>query len=334
MKTLVTGGGGFLGRYIVEQLLARGDDVTVFARGNYPELESIGAKLVQGDICHSAAVLHACEGKEVVFHVAAYPGVWGTWDDFYQPNVIGTQNVVAACQEQGVPYLVYTSSPSVIFDNQSHEGNNESLPYPLFYENYYSCTKALAEQVVINANGKSGLSTVTLRPHLIWGPRDSQLLPRLLAKAKAERLIQIGDGTNKVDLTYVEDAAHAHLLAADALISSKGVAGSVYFISQDEPIMLWPWIKNLLVQLDLPPIKRQIPMRLARAVGGMMEFGYYLLRLPGEPPMTRFLASALAKSHYYDISRAKQELGYRPQFTMSESLQRTVEYLKNKEYIL
>lgn len=327
MKTLVTGGGGFLGRYIVEQLLARGDEVTVLARGHYPELEASGAKLIRGDITNSAAVLHACTGMEVVFHVAAYPGVWGTWDDFYHPNVIGTQNVVAACQEQSVPKLVYTSSPSVIFDNQAHEGADESLPYPLFYENFYSCTKALAEQVVVKANGKKGLATVSLRPHLIWGPRDTQLLPRLLARAKAGRLMQVGNGTNKVDITYVEDAARAHLFAADALQAQSPLAGSVYFISQDEPIVLWSWINNLLAQLGLPPVKRRVPLHLARAIGGVMEFVYYTLRLRGEPQMTRFLASVLAKSHYYDISRAKRDFGYRPQFTMAEALERTVAYL-------
>lgn len=330
MKTLVTGGGGFLGRYIVEQLLARGDEVTVLARDDYPTLRQAGAKTIQGDISQAATVLQACQGLDVVFHVAARPGIWGSWESFYQPNMLGTQNIIAACQEQGVPKLVFTSSPSVVFDNISHEGADESLEYPLFYENTYSHTKALAEQVVRKANGKEGLNTVALRPHLIFGPRDTQLLPRLVARAQAGRLMQIGNGLNKVDLTYVEDAARAHLLAADALTPDSPVAGSVYFISQDEPVVLWAWIKTLLRDLDLPPIRRKIPKAVARAVGGVMEFAYLTMRWSGEPSMTRFLASSLAVSHYYDISKAKRELGYQPQVNMTEALERTVADLRTR----
>jgi|JFJP01.1.fsa_nt_gi nucleoside-diphosphate-sugar epimerase len=330
MKALVTGGGGFLGRYIVEQLLARGDDVAILSRGHYPDLATQGVTVIQGDITNAATVIQACMGMETVFHVAARPGVWGTWNSFYQPNVLGTQNIVAACQEEGVTKLVYTSSPSVIFDNQAHEGADESLPYPLEFENMYSHTKALAEQVVIKANGKQGLATVSLRPHLIWGPRDTQLLPRLLARAQAGRLIQVGDGTNKVDLTYVEDAARAHLLAADALGPDSPVAGSVYFISQDEPVLLWPWTSELLQQLKLPPIKRRVSKVVARAVGGVLEACYYILRLPGEPPMTRFLGSVLAMSHYYDISKAKQDFGYKPQYSMAAALAKTLAEMKKE----
>lgn len=328
MKTLVTGGGGFLGRYIVEQLLARGDDVRVLARGDYPALRAQGVELLRGDIVDAATVLKATEDREVVYHVAARAGIWGSWAEFYQPNVLGTQNVVAACQELGVPKLVFTSSPSVVFDNSHHEGLDESLPYPLEYENIYSHTKALAEQVVLKANGKEGLLTVALRPHLIWGPRDTQLLPRLINRAKSGRLVQIGPGDNLVDLTYVEDAARAHLLAADALQADSPVAGSVYFISQDEPVLLWPWINDLLAKLTLPPVRRQISKSVARAIGGLLELTYYLLRWSSEPPMTRFLGSALAMHHYYDISKAKQELGYQPQFSMAAALERTVDDLR------
>ncbi len=327
MKVLVTGGTGFLGYYIVKQLLELEATVTVLTRR--PELEQHDVKLIviSGDICDAPVVLRACEGNDTVFHVAAKTGIWGTWDSFYRPNVLGTQNVISACQEMGVSKLIFTSSPSVVFDNTNHEGDDETLPYPLEYENNYSHTKALAEQIVLKSNSAK-LSTVALRPHLIWGPRDNNLLPRLIARAKAGRLIQIGDGTNKVDLTYVEDAARAHLLACNALDSplKTRVAGSVYFISQDEPVLLWTWIKNLLHQLKLPPIKHKIPKSVARAVGGLMEFGFYMFNSAGEPPMTRFLASSLAMSHYYDISKAKRDLGYQPQFSMTEALKRYTSY--------
>lgn len=330
MKALVTGGGGFLGRYIVEQLLARGDTVTVFARGDYAELRQIGARLIRGDLRDPQAIQSACAGVDTVFHVAAQAGIWGSWQSFYQPNVVGTRNVIAACRAQGVAKLVYTSSPSVIFDgvnNQSHEGCDESLPYPTRYEDFYAQTKAMGEQMVIKAND-SDLLTVSLRPHLIWGPRDPHLLTGLIARAQAGKLIQVGDGANKVDITYVEDAAHAHLLAADALQPGSPVAGSVYFISQDDPITLWAWINDLLTKLDIPTVKRRISLPVARTIGAVLEFIYRRFFIKGEPRLTRFLASELALSHYYDISRAKRDFGYQPQFRMAQALDKTLPFLQ------
>ncbi|MCP4537294.1 MAG: NAD-dependent epimerase/dehydratase family protein [Chloroflexi bacterium] len=330
MKALVTGGGGFLGRYIVEQLASRGDSVTVFARGDYAELRQVGARLIRGDLQDLPAVQSACASIDVVFHVAARAGIWGAWESFYQPNVVGTQNVIAACRAQRVEKLVYTSSPSVVFDgtnNQPHDGSDESLPYPTHYENFYSQTKAMGEQMVVKANGPN-LLTTSLRPHLIFGPRDPHLLPSLLDRARDGKLIQVGDGSNKVDITYVEDAARAHLLAADALQPGSPVAGSVYFISQDDPITLWPWINDLLTKLDIPPIKRRISLPAARAIGTMFEFIYRRFSIKGEPRLTRFLASELALSHYYDISQAKRDFGYQPQLTTAQALEKTLPFLQ------
>lgn len=323
MQALVTGGGGFLGRYIVEQLLARGDSVTVFSRGAYPELEALGARVLRGDLQDAEAVRAACAGMDAVFHVAAKAGLWGPWREFYGINVVGTENIIAACQAQGVPKLINTSSPSVIFDGSSQEGVNEDIPYPARYESPYPHTKALAEQRVTQANG-DGLLTVSLRPHLIIGPRDNHLLPGLLAAARAKRLPQVGDGTNRVDLTWVEDAARAHLLAADALEPGSPVAGSVYFITQGEPVTLWPWIRGLLRELGLPEPRLRLSLPVARAVGGALEAVYRALRLPGEPRLTRFLASELAQSHTYDISRARRDFGYAPQLSMAEARARLI----------
>jgi nucleoside-diphosphate-sugar epimerase len=331
VKALVTGGGGFLGRYVVEQLLDRGDSVTVFARGDYAELGQIGARLTRGDLQDPQAVQSACADIDTVFHVAARAGIWGMWESFYQPNVVGTQNVIAACRAQGVEKLIYTSSPSVVFDgvnNQPHNGCDESLPYPTRYENFYSQTKAIGEQMVIKANGADLLAT-SLRPHLIFGPRDSHLLPSVISRARVGQLVQVGDGSNKVDITYVEDAARAHLLAADALQPGSPVAGSVYFISQDDPITLWPWINDLLTKLDVPPIKRRISLSVARAIGTVLEFFYRRFSIKGEPRLTRFVASELALSHYYDISRAKRDFGYQPQFSTAQALEKTLPFLQS-----
>ena len=334
IQNLVTGGGGFLGRYIVEQLLARGDAVTVFARGTYPELEALGARLVRGDLQDAEAVKRASAGMDVVFHAAARAGMWGPWDDFYGVNVVGTQNVIAACRANEIPKLINTSSPSVIFDGAPHEGVNESYPYPTRYESPYPHTKAIAEQDVIAAHG-SDLLTVSLRPHLIIGPRDNHLLPGLLARAKTGLLPQVGDGTNKVDLTDVEDAARAHLLAADALIPGSALdgppgRGRVYFISQGEPVNLWTWIRALLRALDLPEPRLRLSLRAARAAGAVLEKLHTVLRRPGEPRLTRFIASELAQSHYYDISAARRDFGYVPQRAMAEVTARIVKNIESK----
>ncbi|MFN2132877.1 MAG: NAD-dependent epimerase/dehydratase family protein [Anaerolineae bacterium] len=328
MRVLVTGGGGFLGRYVVEQSLARGDEVTAFARSAYPELEAMGVRLVRGDLADAAAVKAACAGIDVVYHVASMTGYWGSWDAFYQANVVGTRNVIAACWANAVPRLVYTSTPSVVFGDQPHEGADESLPYPEHYENNYSRSKAIAERAVMGANGQDGLLTVSLRPHLIIGPRDRHLLPRIIARIGTGRVPQIGDGTNMVDLTYVEDAARAHLLAADALSPGSPAAGSVYFVTQGEPVNAWRWIDQLMRALGRRTVRYQVPLGAARAACGLLEFAYGALPLLGEPPATRFLANELAMSHYYDISRARHDLNYVPQFTMEEATLRTITYFR------
>ncbi len=327
MKALVTGGGGFLGRYIVEQLLERGDEVVVAARGNYPELVAMGVELVRGDLADAATAQKACDGVDIVFHVAAKAGLWGAWDDFYRPNVVATKNLLEACKTKGIGKFVFTSSPSVIFDNQPHTGCDESHPYPEHYESFYPQTKAMAEQLVMKANCDA-LLTVSLRPHLIWGPRDAHILPGIIARAKEGKLIQVGDGTNEVDMVYVEDAARAHLQSADALMPGSPLAGSAYFITQDEPVNLWGWIAALLTHLGLQPPQRNISLGTARAIGALMECAYRWLHLQGEPRMTKFLASELAMSHYYDISRAKKDFDYQPQFTMDTALEKTLPWLQ------
>ena len=230
LKALVTGGGGFLGLAVVEQLLARGDQVRSFARGPYPGLADLGVEVRRGDLRDAQAVEQACAGCDVVFHVAAKAGIWGRYAAYYEPNVRGTRNVLAACREQGVHRLVYTSSPSVVFNGRSMEGVDESAPYPPTQHSHYAATKALGEQAVLAANGTT-LRTLALRPHLIWGPRDNHLVPRIVSRGRAGTLHRVGDGTNKVDTTYIENAARAHLLAADALATNPRAAGRPFFIS-------------------------------------------------------------------------------------------------------
>ena len=329
MRALVTGGGGFLGQYIVEQLIARGNQVRVLGRGLYPELHSLGAEVVHADIRDRQAVVSACAGMDAVFHTAAVAGIWGSWNHYFGINTIGTRHVLEGCRTQQVPRLIYTSSPSVTFDGRDQCGVDEAAPYATRWLAHYPHSKAIAEREVLAANGQGGLLTCALRPHLIWGPRDRHLVPRLLARAKAGALRRVGDGHNLVDMVYVENAAEAHVQAADALSPNSPVAGRVYFISQGEPVNCWAWINNLLALDGISPIERSISLSAAWKIGATLELVHSALRIKKEPRMTRFLAAQLGKSHYFDISRARDDFGYAPHVSTAEGMERLEEWLRH-----
>lgn len=322
MNALVTGANGFLGLYVVEQLVARGDGVRAISRRKCPALESLGVEIVRADLRDRQAMVDACRGMDIVFHVGGIAGIGGPWRNYYETNVLGTQYLVEGCRKHGVGRLVYTSSPSVTFDGRSQEGVDESAPYPEHWLCHYPRSKALAEQCVLAANGKNGLAACSLRPHLIWGPRDQNLIPRLLDRARSGRLRRIGDGTNRVDMVYVENAAAAHLQAADALSPDSPVAGRAYFISQGEPVNCWKWIDELLALAGLPPVQKSCSFRTAWFLGAACEAVYRCLGLRGEPPMTRFLAAQLSQSHYFDITRAQRDFGYAPKISTAEGMRR------------
>jgi len=326
-KFLVTGGGGFLGGAIVRQLVDRGDAIRSFSRNFYPELAQMGVQQIQGDIADKTAVEQACKGIELVFHVAAKPGVWGDYADYYPTNVIGTQHVIDACKKQGVLRLVYTSSPSVVFDGTDMEGVDESAPYPEKFHAPYPKTKAMAEQLVIKAADKD-LMTITLRPHLIWGPKDNHLVPRIIERAR--RLVRVGSGKNRVDTIYIDNAAQAHVLAADRLKENPELSGKVYFISQDDPVPLWDLVDDILTAAGHPPVKRAIPRKMAWLLGALLEFAYKIFRIRGEPQMTRFLANELATAHWFDIRAARKDLGYTPTISIKEGLSRLKQWLQNR----
>lgn len=340
MHALVTGGGGFLGRYIVEALLARGDRVRSFGRGAYPEIEAAGVEVARGDLRDNSALTAACQNVDCVFHAAALPGISLNRDVFDAVNRVGTELLLAAASRSGVRRFVYTSSPSVVFAGEDQCGVDESAPYDFGWMEghraFYSSSKAAAEQAVLAANSDD-FRTCALRPHLIWGPRDTHLVPRLLARAQAGRLRRVGDGTNLVDITYVENAADAHVQAADALANdlsgaaaaeATSPAGKAYFISQGEPVDCWRWIDEVLALVDVPPVTKAITSISAARVGAWCESVYQLLRLRGEPPMTRFLAAQLSTSHWFDISAAQRDFGYEPRVSTAEGMQRLGAWLR------
>ncbi len=327
VKVLVTGGGGFLGKAIVRRLLHRGDEVFSFSRGDYPELSEMGVTQLRGDLGDKEAVEKACREMNLVFHTAARAGVWGKYEDFYRTNVTGTQNIIDACKKHHVKRLIYTSSASVIYNGKNMIGKDESLPYPDRYMTHYPKTKAMAEKKVIGAADKD-LSALVLRPHLIWGPEDNHLVPRIIERA--HRLAIVGNGKNIADTIYIDNAAEAHLMAADKLLENPELSGNIYFISQDDHIPVWEMINRILAAAGRPPVKRRIPAALAWLAGGILELIYKTAGIQSEPRMTRFVARELATSHWYDISAAKRDLGFFPRVSTEEGLKRLEKWLREK----
>jgi nucleoside-diphosphate-sugar epimerase len=325
-RVLVTGGNGFLGRAIVDRLRARDVRVRSLARSDSPELREIGVETCRGSVEDIGVVEDACGGADLVIHVAAKAGFWGPYEEFHRINYLGTKNVVEACRRVGVRRLIYTSTPSVVFGGSDLEGVDESVPYPDHYESAYLETKALAERYVLAANG-TDLATVSLRPHLIWGPDDPHFVPRIVGRARAGRLRMVGDGKNLVDTIYVDNAADAHLLAAERLDPGSEIAGKSYFLSQGEPVAVGEMIDGLLRAAGEPPLSRSVPAPVAYAAGAALELVYRGLRLRGEPFVTRFLARELSTAHWFDISAARRDLDYAPAVGIDEGLRRLTEWL-------
>ncbi len=329
MKALVTGGGGFLGKAIVKLLRQQGAEVRSFSRNEHPALTALAVEHCRGELADAAAVAHAAVGCDIVFHVAAKAGVWGPYQEFYQANVVGTRNVIDACRANGIRKLVYTSSPSVVFNGRDMEGVDESVPYPEQFESFYPQTKAEAEQLVLAANSAE-LATVALRPHLIWGPQDNHLVPRILERGRKNALRRIGQRPCLVDTIYIDNAAWAHLQAAEHLDIGSQVAGKAYFLAQGEPLPVWDVVDRILAAGGLPAVTGTIPPSLAYAIGWLLEKAYTLFNLEGEPRMTRFVAHELSTAHWFDLGAARRDFGYHPQVSFDQGMQRLAAWLQQQ----
>ncbi len=320
-RALVTGGGGFVGLHIVKQLRAAGVHCIVLGRNTYPAAEKLGARCVQCDIRDAAAVRKEIKAVDTVFHVAALAGIWGDWEDYYQINVRGTENVIAACIENGVQNLIYTSTPSVVFNGDDIVEGDESLPYGKKVLCNYAKSKIIAEKNIL-ASSSDTLKTCAIRPHLVWGPGDPHLIPRLLERGRKRELKKVGNCKNLVDISYVENVATAHLLAAKNLEKTGTAAGKAYFISQGEPVNLWDWVDELFAAFDVPALTKTVPFHLAYCAGATLEIIHRLFSPAKEPKMTRFLAEQLAKSHCFSIDNAKRDLGYKVEISTREGMKR------------
>jgi len=326
-RVLVTGGGGFLGKALIKRLLKQTPNIRSLSRKQYPELDTLGVEQIQGNISDYAAVERACQYRDLVFHVAAKTGgMWGAYQGFYETNVLGTRNIIQACKQQEIAYLIHTSSPSVVYDGESDVmGVDESAPYPDGYQTSYQETKAQAERFVLQACQEGAVQAIILRPHLIWGPGDTHFVPRIIKQAKTLR--RVGDGKNRIDTTYIDNAAQAHILAAKKLMTNPQLSGRIYFISQGEPVYLWDMVNHLLAAAGQPPVTKSIPKGLAYAIGWVLEGVYKSLGIKSEPRMTRFLANELSRSHWFDISAAKRDLGYVPEVSLTEGLKQLKDWM-------
>ena len=328
MRVLVTGGGGFLGGAVVDALLARGDDVASVARSDHPHLRDRGVTTFRGDLADPGVAACAVAGADVVVHAAARAGIAGTDAQFRRSNVDATRALLAACRAAGVRRFVFTSTPSVVHTGGDIAGGDESMPYATRFDAAYPRTKAEAERLVLAADS-ADLATVALRPHLVWGPGDTQLVPRILARARAGRLRLVGDGRAVIDTTYVDDAADAHLAAVDAIGPGAACAGRAYFVTSGDPRPVHELVDGILAAGGLPPEHRTVPRAVAVGAGAVVETVWGLLGRvpalpfdPGEPPMTRFLARQLATDHWFDISAARRDLDWSPRTSLDDGFAR------------
>lgn len=323
MKVLVTGATGFLGSHTTRILLDHRHTVYMLGRnfGRVQPLIGRGAVAVEADLRDSAAVAAACAGMDAVIHAGALSKDWGPRADFLAVNVEGTQAVIDGCRGAGVGRLVHISSPAVIFTGRDHENAGERTPYATHFLSPYAESKKLAEDRV-NEACAAGLPAVILRPKAIFGPGDQALLPRILAAAARGRLRQFGSGENRVDLTYVENVAHAAMLALDA----RAAVGRTYFITNDEHVLLWPVIRRMLQSLHLSHQLKPLPLPMAMAAATLMEWS---ARVTGrEPLLTRYGVGVLARTQTYNIAAARHELGYAPVASVEHGINHTLAHLR------
>lgn len=321
MRCVLTGASGFVGGALAKKLLVLGHEVVALSRRDIPELRALKVTVEGFDLDNPPQTLPASvKNADAIFHVAAKVSMWGDFDEFYRTNVKGTQALLALARESGIKHFIYTSSPSVVANGKNLRGVDETQPYPAHFAANYPKTKALAEQAVLAANSDQ-FRTVVLRPHLIFGPGDTNMIPTVVSRAKQGRLVRIGKGRNLVDFCYIDDCVDAHVKALNALENNPVAAsGKAYFISQGHPVPLWEWINRVLSYNGMPEVRRSLPRAVASgaAIVGETLCRYFLRRR--EPLLTRFLVEEMANDHYFDISAAKRDLGFSPSRTVWEAL--------------
>ncbi|XP_045068498.1 sterol-4-alpha-carboxylate 3-dehydrogenase, decarboxylating [Coregonus clupeaformis] len=326
-RCAVIGGSGFLGRHLVEKLLDKGYTVSVFdIRQSY---ELPGVTFHQGDLCDKQALLTALQDVSLVFHCASPAPASDDKALFQRVNIQGTQTVLQACTEAGVQKVVLTSSASVVFEGTDIKDGREDLPYAKKPIDYYTETKIEQEKLVLKACDKEkGLLTVAIRPHGIFGPRDPQLVPILVDTARRGKMkFIIGDGSNLVDFTFVDNVVHGHILAAESLRPESPICGKAYHITNDEPVRFWDFMADILVGLGYAAPRYHLPYTLVYGLALLLWLLSLLLRplVAFKPTFTPMRVALAGTHHFYSCSRAKQDMGYKPVVSLKDGIRRTVE---------
>lgn len=323
-RIVVTGGSGFVGKALCRALLCEGFDVLSLSRRPVPDLEEEGVRSFLGDLANERLPLEELlVGVHAVFHTAAQVQMWGPYEDFFRVNVLATRRLLDACERAGCEYFIFTSSPSVIAGDDDLRGVDERVPYPSRHRAWYPATKAQAEREVLARGKEAKLKTIALRPHLIFGPGDSHLLPTIIDRARTGRLPIVGRGTNRVDVTFIEDCVAAHLCALSALEQNPSVSGEPFFISQGEPVSLWAFIDEVLARSGIGRLRKRVNERVAFWVALALERIYRLLPGQPEPPLTAFLVKEMSTEHFFDITNAREQLGFSPRYSVIEALDAT-----------
>ena len=323
MRVLVTGGSGLLGRMTISALVACGHDVVALQRNRSAEL---ACEQVLGDVCDAEAVATAAAGCEAVIHGAARVGVVGSRAEFHRVNVGGTEAVVAACRTVGVERLVFISSPSVGYESAPTIGAGARPPITTRHDrSWYSESKGEAELVALAANGPT-LAVTAIRPHAIWGPGDTQLIGRIVDRARAGRLFVVDGGTALIDTTYVDNAADALIAAVEHLTPESDLAGRAFVVSNGEPLPVRVLLERICEAARVPPPTRDVPLPLARGMATIAERLWTRARPDAEPPATRFLVDQLALAHWFDPRPIRDATGWRPAVSIDEGMARLAEW--------
>ncbi len=327
MKALITGATGFLGGKLVRRLHGMGWETTALGRNPSAlrQIEAEGIRTIRTNLEDQNAIIDACKGQEIVFHCGALSSPWGRAQDFYDANVVGTENVIRGCMDSNVGRLVHVSTPSIYFRFAPRLNVREDaeLPEPV---NEYARTKRLAEGRMDQAHS-DGLPVITIRPRAIFGPGDRSILPRLIQRLETGRMRIIGDGKNVTDLTYVENVVDALILCAE---SSPSTLGRKYNITNGEPVLLWPMIERVCKALNLKYPTQKIPYPIAHNLAGMLEWVYGLLPDQPEPPFTHYSVFVIAQSATLDISAARRELAYHPRVSIEDGFEEFIASILHK----
>lgn len=320
MKVLVTGSTSLLGRVLVARLEARGDEVTVFQRSP----SGLGVSEHLGDIADGAAVAGAMAGADAVVHLAAraLAVAIGSWEEYERTNVLGTKCVAAAARESGVGRMVYVSSPSVANYGKALVGAGAGLADPDRARGHYAKSKAQAELIALAADSPE-LAVVAIRPHLIWGPGDTQLVGRIVDRAREGRLVIVGSGAALIDTTYVDNAAEALVAALDR---APSLGGSAFVVSNGQPRTVRELMNKMVAAAGLEPPRFKVPARMARTGGLVAEKVWERSGREDDPPMTSFAAEQLSTAHWFDQRETRRVLDWEPAVSLDEGFERLREW--------